>query len=74
MIEQETAADGTRALSAAIWQLLQDAKVNSSDFPRNGFQQRMRFAGLTEVGHDLSALALAAVVLLRRSTLDREQA
>jgi hypothetical protein len=34
----------------------------------------MRFAGLTEVGHDLSALALAAVVLLRRSTLDRERA
>ncbi len=73
MIEQETAEDGTRALSAAIWQLLQDAKPNSSAFPRNGFQQRMRFAGLVEVGNDLSALARAAVVLLRRSTLDRER-
>jgi hypothetical protein len=73
MIEQDIAEAGTRALGAAIWQLLHDAKANASDFPRNGFQQRMRFAGLTEVGHDLSALALAAVVLLRRSTLDRER-
>ena len=74
MIEQETAEEGTRALSAAIWQLLQDAKANASDFPRNGFQQRLRFAGLTEGGRDLATLALAAGVLLRRSTLDREQA
>lgn len=73
MIEQNTAEDGTRALGAAIWQLLQDARASSSDFPRNGFQQRMRFAGLAEVGADVSALAHAAVVLLRRSTLDRER-
>ena len=65
MIEQVTAEEGVRVLGAAIWQLLQDAKANSSDFPRSGFQQRMRFAGLAEVGRDLSALALAAVVLLR---------
>jgi len=48
MIEQVTAEEGVRVLGAAIWQLLQDAKANASDFPRNGFQQRMRFAGLTE--------------------------
>jgi hypothetical protein len=74
MIEQETAEGGPRALSAAIWQLLQDAKANSSDLPRNGFRRRMRFAGPTEVGYDLSAMALATVALLRRSTLDRERA
>ena len=74
MIDLETAALGTRALGVAIGQLLQDADVNSSDLPRNGFQQRMRFAGLADAGRDISALATAAVVLLRRSMSDREPA
>ena len=73
MIEPETAEVGTRILAAAIWQLLQDAQHYSTELPRNGFQQRMRFAGLAEVGRDLAALAAASVVMLRRSRMDIEQ-
>ena len=74
MIDEETANEGTRVLGSAICALLQDALANASGLPRNGFQRRMRFSGLAGVGHDLSALASAAEVLLKRSMLDRERA
>ena len=73
-MDQRMTHVGTDVLAKAIERILHNAEANLDALPRNGFQQRMRFAGLVEAGRDVSALAQAAVVLLRRSRSDEERA
>lgn len=72
MVDLEVAEDGIVTLAHAIRQILDDARSRTVELPQNGFQRRMRFSALVAASHDVSTLALAAVVLIRRSRQDLE--
>jgi hypothetical protein len=66
-VEKDTAREGAEVLGRAIGELLAGAQAHLHDLPQNDFQMRLRFAASEHLGRDISALATAAVVLLRRA-------
>lgn len=67
MVEKDTALEGAEALRRAIAELLECAQGQMHQLPQNDFQLRLRFAACEHLGRDISTLATAAVVLLRRA-------
>ena len=67
MIDDETANQACDILTTIILELAEDTADACFPAPCNGFQRRMRLAGLATAGRDISILATAGVVVLRRA-------
>ena len=70
MVDTDLAEQTSQLLATAILALVEGMAESCAPLPVNSFQRRMRLAALADAGRDISTLATAAVVMLRRSRME----